>query len=103
MFSKISDCRPTPAWAHVYGAFATLWGVAAWSEWFVTPLLVPDRGGPVPYLIFAPLVFAFALGALWLTGSLLLAIPGLSCAGRLFYVSAPFSYLLFHLVRLLAS
>ncbi len=33
--------------------FCVTWGLVAWAEWFLVPILVPNEGGPVPYLNFA--------------------------------------------------
>ena len=41
-----------------------LFGVLAWAEWFITPKLIIDKGGPVPYIAAVPIVFFLLLGTI---------------------------------------
>jgi len=87
-------------WNHFYGGFAVIWGLAAWAEWFVTPMLFPQSGGPVPYIMFVPLVVALFLGCCWLVGSMWTVMPRLSPPQRLIYSVAPGSYVIYQLTLL---
>ena len=103
MLPKPSRITQAPPWAHIYGVFAILWGLTAWAEWFLTPALVDNDGGPVPYMAYVPLVLAFVFGALWITLSFALFIPRLRTRYRLAYVAPSLSYLLFLLGSFLIS
>ncbi len=88
-----------PLWIQFHKVLAVIWGIGAWVEWFLTPMLVPNDGGPLPYIMFAPLVLAFAVGCLWLTVSFLVFMPHLSALQRISYSLLPCSNLLFHVAR----
>jgi hypothetical protein len=73
----------------------------AWIEWYGVPLLVPNRGGPMPYIQFAPQLLGLWLGCgLFVFRLLVFRFPvPLRWRHRLLYAAAPASYFTFHIVR----
>jgi hypothetical protein len=85
---------------HAMGAIATFWGVAAWAEWFVVPMLYPGRSGPAPYLDFALGTVVLFLGCFINATAVLLWPWRLAWYWRVAYALVPASYVGFQFARM---
>lgn len=86
---------------HLVGTFALLWGIVAWLEWFLIPIVNPATGGPVPHLAFAPQAILLFLGCV----AIILIMPvwefGTRCWWMLVYAVPAAAYVVFQVCRVI--
>lgn len=99
-----SAVKQPAAWpGHALGVIVASWGLIAWIEWFAVPLMVPDRGGPLPYIEYAGQSLLLALGCLVGLLVVWLAPVRITAIARVGYAMLPATYLLYQLLYLVES
>jgi len=95
--------RPLSRSAHVIGVLSTLWGSVAWAEWVLLPIFYPEVQWGFHGLRFVPQLLLLQAGCCVFCIALVLQARQFRRWDVLLYGLTPFSYLLFHVDRVMAS